>query len=77
MDTATLEQLKQHLVSTNEEFRRLAEQHSEFDKKLEDLTNRHYLTEQEQLEEIRLKKLKLHLKDQMQDIIDHYQPQQV
>ena len=62
--------LRAHLMQSNEEFRRLATQHSEYKQKLKEFASRHYLTEDEQLEEIRLKKLKLRLKDQMEQILD-------
>ncbi len=68
----TPEELKAHLVETDEQFRLLATQHCEFKKRLEDLSSRPYLTPEEQIEETRIKKLKLHLKDQMQDMMDRY-----
>jgi uncharacterized protein YdcH (DUF465 family) len=71
------EQLKAHLMETNDEFRRLAAQHSEYAKKLDALEALPHLTDQEQVEEVRLKKLKLRLKDQMEAIVSQYRAQQV
>ncbi|MGE5569786.1 MAG: DUF465 domain-containing protein [Rhodospirillales bacterium] len=68
----TLEELKAHLMETDEQFRHLAEQHCEYKKRLEALSSRPYLTPAEQLEETRIKKLKLRLKDQMQEIMERY-----
>ena len=61
--------LQEHLMATDEEYRRLASEHAGYARRLDELAARTYLTEQEQLEEVRLKKLKLRLKDQMQTII--------
>ncbi len=72
----TEEELKAHLMETNEEFRRLAQQHCEYKKRLQELASRSYLTQQEQLEEVQLKKLKLRLKDQMQAMVDRFRAQQ-
>ena len=47
----------------------MSSQHSEFARKLDDLESLPHLTDQEQLEETRLKKLKLRLKDQMEAIV--------
>lgn len=64
-----VEELKRQLLQTDEEFRTLATQHHDLDDKLHDFTARHYLSEPDQLEEVRLKKRKLQLKDQMEDIL--------
>jgi len=66
------DQLKAHLMETDEGFRRLATQHCDYKKQLEALSARPYLSPEEQLDEIRIKKLKLRLKDQMQEIMDRY-----
>jgi uncharacterized protein len=63
------EELKRELLQTDEEYRQLATQHHDLDEKIHTLTARHYLSEPEQLEEVRLKKRKLHLKDQMENIL--------
>jgi uncharacterized protein len=68
----TPEELKAHLIETDEGFRLLAKQHCEYKKQLEALSSRPYLGPEEQLEETRIKKLKLRLKDQMQEIMDRY-----
>jgi uncharacterized protein YdcH (DUF465 family) len=61
------------LMATSEEYRRLADQHSGFDRRLEELAHRKFPSQEEQLEEARLKKKKLHLKDRMQDLIRQHQ----
>ena len=77
MERNAQEQLKAHLIANNDEFRRLASQHLEFARKLDDLESLPHLTEEEQLEEVRLKKLKLRLKDQMEAIMSQHRSQQV
>ncbi len=54
------------LLTGQEEFQRLVQEHSQYSQRLESLTQKRYLTDDEKLEEVRLKKLKLRLKDQMQ-----------
>jgi len=73
----TQDELKAHLMKTDEELRHLAEQHAQFHKQLEALEAKPRLTPEEELEEHRLKKLKLRLKDQMNGIISRYRAQNV
>lgn len=47
----------------SEEIHRLQAEHRRYAQRLEELIQKPYLSEDEQLEEIRLKKLKLHAKD--------------
>lgn len=61
-------QVRDQLLQSNEEFRRLADEHSQYSQRLDSLINKKYLSEDEKIEEVRLKKLKLHLKDQMQTL---------
>ena len=63
------EELKRQLLQSDEEYRQLATRHHDLDEQIHNLAARHYLTEPEQLEEVRLKKVKLHLKDQMESIL--------
>ncbi len=71
------DELKAHLMETDESFRTLATQHCQYKKQLEAFAARPYLTAEEQVEETRIKKLKLKLKDQMQDILDRYRHEHV
>jgi uncharacterized protein YdcH (DUF465 family) len=61
--------IKELLMETNEEFHELAVKHHELEHRLHELTGKSYLSEPEQVEEINLKKRKLQLKDKMEDII--------
>lgn len=76
MEKSTLDELKAHLMATDEEFRRLADQHARYKRQVEEMESRPHLSEQEKIEEVRLKKLKLRLKDQMTDILNRHRAQQ-
>jgi len=62
-----------HLDRTNEEFHQLAVQHHELEDRLHELSEKHYLSEPEQVEEVTIKKRKLALKDRMENMIRHHQ----
>ena len=57
--------VKEELLASREDFRRLAEEHMQHAQRLEALAQKRFPTEEEQFEEVRLKKQKLRLKDQM------------
>ena len=61
-------QVRDQLLASNEIFRKLAEEHSQYAQRLDTLVTKKYLSEDEKLEEVRLKKLKLRLKDQMESL---------
>jgi uncharacterized protein YdcH (DUF465 family) len=71
------DELKAHLMETSEEFRALAAQHCQYHKELETLEAKPHLTDEEQAEEHRLKKVKLRLKDQMNEMLGRYRAQKV
>jgi len=77
METNTQDELKAHLMATSEEFRGLASQHAQFHKELEVLEAKSHLTDQEKVEEVRLKKQKLRLKDEMNAILARNRAQHV
>jgi uncharacterized protein YdcH (DUF465 family) len=77
MEPNALDDLKAHLTATNEEYRRFSDQHSELAGKLDALESLPHLTEEEQIEETRLKKMKLRLKDQMEAIVAQNRAQHV
>jgi len=66
---------REQLLTSQDEFQRLAQEHSQYSQRLESLTQKRYLTDDEKLEEVRLKKLKLRLKDQMQSLESQFQRQ--
>ena len=72
MSAAEAQDVRSLLLKSNEQYRQLAELHHELDDRLHELSGRHYLSASEQLEEVRIKKRKLALKDQMEEIARGY-----
>jgi uncharacterized protein YdcH (DUF465 family) len=56
------------LLETDAEYQRLAEQHQHYEAELQKISKAPYLSSEDLLEEIKLKKMKLHCKDEMERI---------
>ena len=68
-------ELREQLLNTNDEYRRLAVEHQSYAEQLEALSSRHVLTDDEKMLEVTLKKKKLMLKDQMYSLLQKYRKQ--
>jgi uncharacterized protein YdcH (DUF465 family) len=75
MSAAEAQEVKNFLLASDPQFRTLAEQHHQLDDRLHQLIEKHYLSANEQVEEVNLKKKKLALKDQMETIVREYAKQ--
>lgn len=56
------------LIQTDADYQRLAEQHHRYEEELHKISKSPYLNSEDLLEEIKLKKMKLHCKDEMERI---------
>ena len=73
METTSTDSVKEELMTRDPEFRELAREHTKYEQRLSELSALAYPSDEEQLEEITLKKKKLAIKDQMYSIILQYQ----
>ena len=64
---------REQLLTGQDDLQKLVQEHSQYSQRLESLTQKRYLTEDEKVEEVRLKKLKLRLKDQMLHLEQQFQ----
>jgi len=65
-------EIKELLVKNSEEFKKIYEEHQDFEKQLKNFQEKHFLTSEEELEVKKIKKKKLILKDKMQKLINEY-----
>lgn len=72
-----LDALREELIEANDDFRRLHEEHQECERRLEEINQQSFLTQEDELEEKRLKRHKLTLKDQMYELLRHHQASRV
>lgn len=76
METTNMDSLKEQLMTSDPEFRELAREHGRYEERLSELSALTYPSDDEQLEEITLKKKKLAIKDQMHSIMLQHQSEQ-
>ena len=77
MEFTSEAEIKAHLINTDAHFRTLSSQHETYKRLLGELESKSHLTAEEEVEEHRLKKLKLAAKDEMRQLMARHQPQPV
>jgi uncharacterized protein YdcH (DUF465 family) len=63
------EAIREQLMANDAEYQSLRQEHAHYATQLEQLASKRFLNDQEQLEEVRLKKLKLRAKDRMEMLV--------
>ena len=69
MEMSKADSLKEALMASDPEFREMAREHGKYEQRLSELSALTYPSDEEQLEEVTLKKKKLALKDQMYSLM--------
>jgi hypothetical protein len=69
MEMTKADSLKEELMASDPEFREMAREHGRYEERLSELSALTYPSDEEQLEEVTLKKKKLALKDQMYSLM--------
>ena len=64
-----LAETRERLEKEDARFRRLVEEHRQFSKRLDELQTRRWLSDDEQIEAVKLKKMKLAVKDEMETML--------
>lgn len=72
MDSLVMDSVKDELMKENQQFRDLVQQHQSFEKRLSELANLHYPSDEEQFEESLIKKKKLAVKDEIYAMMLEY-----
>jgi uncharacterized protein YdcH (DUF465 family) len=72
MDSLVMDNVKDELMKENQQFRDLVQQHQSFEKRLSELADLHYPSDEEQFEESLIKKKKLAVKDEIYAMILEY-----
>jgi uncharacterized protein YdcH (DUF465 family) len=72
MDMSSIDPVRDELLKSNPQFRELVHQHEDFEKRLNELAHLTYPNDEEQLEEVTLKKKKLQIKDEIYAIMQQH-----
>lgn len=72
MDMSTVDPVRDELIKSNSAFRDLVHQHQDFEARLNELAHLTYPNDDEQLEEITLKKKKLLIKDEIYSMMQQH-----
>ena len=72
MDISVTETVKEELLRDSQTFRDLVHQHETYEERLTELTNLTYPNEDEQIEEVTIKKKKLNIKDEIYSMMHDY-----
>jgi len=67
--TSSVDEIKQDLSANHEEYKTLLQEHHDHERRLAELASKTYLSMSEEIEEKKLKKEKLHIKDRMEQIV--------
>jgi uncharacterized protein len=68
----TDEQIAEALKRENAEYQKLSQEHKKLDEWLDELSKKHYLTPEEDIEKKKKQKEKLYKKDRMAELIRNY-----
>jgi uncharacterized protein YdcH (DUF465 family) len=69
--------LKEELLRTDDEFRRLYEEHQDYERRLQELNHKSMFSQEDEIEEKKIKLHKLVLKDQMAEILRQHRESRV
>lgn len=72
MDLSTVDPVRDELLKSNTAFRDLVHQHQDFESRLSELAHLTYPSDDEQLEEVTLKKKKLLIKDEIYSMMQQH-----
>lgn len=72
MDMTQIDPVRDELMKSNQAFRELVQKHHNYEKRLTELASLNYPNEEELLEESKLKKKKLAVKDELFAIMSDY-----